>query len=847
MMAACPAIATLWGKMRALFFFLSIATVTSTTTFTKITGLNRSNALCGYCVPPQGGGNDTWALLDEQSTAGDPANNISGSPAFPTTAWAPGFKHWMYPQVFALIDLGALYDLTAVYANHHDGSVIADFSVGPTPFKNTASWRINDTAQVAGEHCFGWGWKDRWCGWNMSYATNGASSSVPARYLTLRLEAPTQIAELLFYGKQQQRESHANEPVRAQQQTARTAPLFRSFAGTNVFVNDPVSRINAVGVAREYHDWVWTEGKGDPGYPHALNAYSPGYSPFDFDAFYNATHAAGIEVHQCLQGRPYFLDNGNTSESRWKPVPDADVVGAPALLPSSYVALAAHAFQTAARYGRTKVDDALLQLAPNQKRLSGLGVLAHMESMNEPDGTFPDGLHQYMQPYELAAMHSALFDGHERSLGAGVGITVADPTMKVVMSGLADGGQNAVDWVKEMALWAQANRKDGRFPAHVINLHRYCFTKVQGGVASSPEECYDAPELQALVAWRDAHAPDVNVWLSEFGWDTDAHSPNRVPVYGGHTANEVQGMWLARAFLVLAAQGLDRVHQFMLRDTTEGGWVQFATSGLVTAPASDPPWAPKASWYMVKTLVSTIGHMRFVRWSRPSKDGEPYVAFFQADAVDGNATAAPAAATAVWLGTATGQTIQYDLQVASGWGASATLVELVDNSTNGNQRGPVPIDAGGHITLTVGESPLIVLQGGGPPQPPSGPVPPIDPAPAAVCASKPRGLFCVNWKATGDSNSTYYVCPEGTTETCPNGDLCVPGSAPATVQCVPQAGPCDGKKPGLYCSSAVPKPGWPGSYTLCPSVQSFLCPTDKPMCVQSGTTVTCDASGAVRD
>ena len=59
-----------------------------------------------------------------------------------------------------------------------------------------------------------------------------------------------------------------------------------------------MSRINAVGVAREYHDWVWTEGKGDPGFPHALNKYSPAYSPFDFGAFYNATRTAGIEVHQ---------------------------------------------------------------------------------------------------------------------------------------------------------------------------------------------------------------------------------------------------------------------------------------------------------------------------------------------------------------------------------------------------------------------------------------------------------------------------------------------------------------------------------------------------------------------
>ena len=45
---------------------------------------------------------------------------------------------------------------------------------------------------------------------------------------------------------------------------------------------------------REYHDWVWTEGEGDEGYPHAANKYSPAYPGFDFDAFYAAAANASI-------------------------------------------------------------------------------------------------------------------------------------------------------------------------------------------------------------------------------------------------------------------------------------------------------------------------------------------------------------------------------------------------------------------------------------------------------------------------------------------------------------------------------------------------------------------------
>ena len=64
------------------------------TPFTKIMGLRGSNALCGYCAPPQG--NDTWALLDEQTAAGDPANEPSNNgKLLPLkTSWTPGFKLW---------------------------------------------------------------------------------------------------------------------------------------------------------------------------------------------------------------------------------------------------------------------------------------------------------------------------------------------------------------------------------------------------------------------------------------------------------------------------------------------------------------------------------------------------------------------------------------------------------------------------------------------------------------------------------------------------------------------------------------------------------------------------------
>ncbi|HEY8091171.1 MAG TPA: hypothetical protein VIF09_25080, partial [Polyangiaceae bacterium] len=48
------------------------------------------------------------------------------------------------------------------------------------------------------------------------------------------------------------------------------APIGRTmgyFLGLNGFIDDPTSLLSAIGNVREYHDWQWTEGNGDPSYP----------------------------------------------------------------------------------------------------------------------------------------------------------------------------------------------------------------------------------------------------------------------------------------------------------------------------------------------------------------------------------------------------------------------------------------------------------------------------------------------------------------------------------------------------------------------------------------------------
>ena len=79
-----------------------------------------------------------------------------------------------------------------------------------------------------------------------------------------------------------------------------------------------------------------------------------------------------------------------------------------------------------------------------------------------------------------------------------------------------------------------------------------------GSADRTPEQAHMQEGLTQLVEWRNLNEPDLEVWLTEFGWDTAQGSPDRALAYGPYSAEEVQGMWLVRGYLLGVAAGLDR-------------------------------------------------------------------------------------------------------------------------------------------------------------------------------------------------------------------------------------------------------------------------------------------------
>jgi hypothetical protein len=376
------------------------------------------------------------------------------------------------------------------------------------------------------------------------------------------------------------------------------------FIGANAFVDDPIDKLQAVGFIREYHNWEWDDDGADyRGYPNNQMKWAPGI--WNFDTFYQGIKDAGLVISPCIQGNVTWVHKGGLKHFD-KPV---DEVNSSSTDPLSYHKKAHHMYQFAARYGSVAVADDKLTLAPNQPRNSGMNLIHYLEDWNEQNKNW-EGKNAHFSPEEYAAMSSANYDGHEKKMSKGsgtFGIKNADPNIKFVMGGLA--GLD-LDYVKQMRSWFEKNRTDKKFAADVINFHTYGWKSKKGwedgGPAKSPEESMFKEKLEEITAYRDKNLPDLEVWVSEFGWDTNPKSPLCPPAIGNYDIQEVQGQWLIRSYLAFAAAGVDRAQMYMLRDVDPKSKIWYSSCGLV-GPKGD--WKPKKSWYYVYTLRNTLKHM----------------------------------------------------------------------------------------------------------------------------------------------------------------------------------------------------------------------------------------------
>jgi hypothetical protein len=360
--------------------------------------------------------------------------------------------------------------------------------------------------------------------------------------------------------------------------TTRLKPLMQDFIGTNAFVDVPGGLLEPFGCIREYHDWSWSEQKEDS---VCLNVTCNG---FDMQLFYTNLFRLGKKVIPVIQKTPNWISW--TAQKR--PVKEK----LNAQLPASYNG---HSYF-------------MQTYAQNFSKMEN-GAIEYFENWNEPDRWW-DGPECYFTPFQYAAMSSADVDGDVHKMGPRYGFREKSSQSKMVMAGLA---YLKLDYLHGLKYWCDKYRK-GDFAWDVINYHQYANSshvpgdqKMEEMKGICPEEAGIFQKTKEITDFRDKYLPNVPVWNTEFGFDTEK-SPQQCHPIGEKSSELVQADWLIRSYLLLSAAGVEKAFQYMIRDFGKEGY--YATSGVYSSTLKDRPYR-KPAWFYIYTLRNVLYNSTF--------------------------------------------------------------------------------------------------------------------------------------------------------------------------------------------------------------------------------------------
>jgi endoglucanase len=491
--------------------------------------------------------------------------------------------------------------------------------------------------------------------------------------------------------------------------TPKTSVPFRNMLGINGFewdffqpgesvVSEQKARaMRSFGVLRHYMDWEkleLTEGN------YTFNPTHAG--GWNYDAMYARCRAEGIEVMACLKELPpWMLATYPADQQNHDNVPLR--YGRDFSSPASYAEQAKAAFQFAARYGKNSaLNPALVRVNPAPRWTNdppntvkiGLGLVNFIECDNERDKWWK-GRKAYQTGREYAANMSAFYDGHKNTMGPGVGVKNADPTMTVVMGGLCST-TNGTDYIRGMIDWCREFR--GHTPNgsvnlcwDVINYHLYPdnANSTQSGFSTrgaAPELSTASVVARSVLQLAREACHNMPVYLSETGYDLHPGSPLKAVAIGPKSALMTQADWNLRTALLYAREGMDRVDFYQTYDQNPDCATQFCSMGFLNPNLTRKPTADY--FYQAKTL---LGNYTF----RESLSSNPHV-----DRYEHNGRSI----YALWVPDEVGRTTPYTLSINE----SATVniyTPQVGADTMSRQTRPV---VNGRLALTLTETPIFV-------------------------------------------------------------------------------------------------------------------------------------------
>lgn len=152
----------------------------------------------------------------------------------------------------------------------------------------------------------------------------------------------------------------------------------------------------------------------------------------------------------------------------------------------------------------------------------------------------------------------------------------------------------------------------------VINIHTYATLPRSATSENTWNRSYpEDPSLIYLkvvddaITWRDQHARDKKIWITEFGYDACTpeamkHRKDWMLKLNWQGATDLQqAQYLVRSFLAFSTRDVDRAYLYFYDDDDEASF--HGASGLTRK------FQPKMSFWAVKQLYETLGSYKFHR------------------------------------------------------------------------------------------------------------------------------------------------------------------------------------------------------------------------------------------
>jgi hypothetical protein len=353
---------------------------------------------------------------------------------------------------------------------------------------------------------------------------------------------------------------------------------------------------------RNYHPWDWFEPTNDT---YLWNFQGEGKWKW-FDEYYRRLSLDSVNILICVQGAPAWVSGGSIH-------PYDNGTGT---TENNYREKAEYLAQLAARYGHTGTVPA--NKLETSDKTQGLDYCRYFEDFNEENNWWDT---QDWQPGLYGKFLNAAHDGHGVTLDSALpiaGIKQGDANAFHVLGGLANNGIDKTGKFNGSYL-DSAVKATGRSASQVmdvINIHLYWNNTDSipwpwtGAAGVSPENGLferGTNDIAEIQAWRDAHAPGMEIWLTEFGWDTytgggDNHSYQYAPELQ-------QANYIMRSFALLKYLGLGKAFVYFDQDPNSSDATQYSSSGLVKDNSNG--FSRKISYYYMSTMRSMIGEYHF--------------------------------------------------------------------------------------------------------------------------------------------------------------------------------------------------------------------------------------------